>query len=92
MTSVELYAKAHHLDALADDVEVCVDTAITVSSSENWECENAHDVRDALKHWRSAARSAARNLRDEAARVRGEARRAADHEKEARERRDRQPQ
>ncbi|WP_034620864.1 hypothetical protein [Cellulomonas sp. URHE0023] len=80
MTSTELYAKAKALDDLADDVESCIDPARTVASSPHWECDNATDVRDALRHWRTAAHSAARNLRDEASRVRGEARRAADRE------------
>jgi len=86
MTSAELYAKARDLEALADDVEDCVDTARTVASSESWDCDNARDVRDAIAHWRTKAHGAARNLRDEAARVRGDARRAADREEDARHR------
>ncbi|ROS22932.1 hypothetical protein [Cellulomonas sp. PhB150] len=90
MTSTELYAKAHDLETLANDVEGCVDPAKTVASSPDWDCDNATDVRDALKHWRSAAQNAARNLRDEAARVRGEARKAENREDEAREERERE--
>lgn len=85
MTSAELYAKARDLDALADDVEVCVDAAWAVARSPEWECDNARDVRSALDGWRTAAQSAARNLRDEASRVRNEARRAADREDDERE-------
>lgn len=82
MTSTELYAKAQSLESLADDVEGCVDAAKAVADSPDWECANATDVRGALGQWRSCARSAAQNLRDEAARVRNDARRAADRESE----------
>lgn len=85
MSSTELYAKATDLEALAADVEVCVDAAKAVASSPDWECANATDVRGALAQWRSAAQGAAANLREEAARVRGEARRAADREEDERE-------
>lgn len=85
MGSAELFEKARQLDALADDVEVCVDTAKQVAASPEWECDNASDVRGAIGTWRSKAHAAARNLRDEASRVRGEARRAQTREREARE-------
>ena len=92
MTSTELYAKARDLEALADDVEVSVDAAWVVARSPEWECANATDVRGALDQWRSAARSSARNLRDEASRVRGEARKAEDKEQEALDAQTKQPQ
>jgi len=85
MTSADLYEKARLLDALAADVEDCVDPAKTVASSPDWDCANADDVRSALSHWRGKAHGAARNLRDEAARVRSQAHKAADREEEQRE-------
>ena len=60
MTSAELYAKAHGLDALADDVEVCVDAAWAVARSPQWECDSA----------RGEARHAADRADDERAAVR----------------------
>lgn len=92
MTSADLYAKARDLDALADDVETCVDVAWGVPRSPEWECANADDVRGALDQWRTAARSSARNLREEASRVRGEAGRAAEREQDQRDARANQPQ
>ena len=85
MTSTALYQKARDLDALADDVETSIDIAWGVARSPEWECSNADDVRDALEQWRNAARSSARNLREEASRVRGEATRAFQREEDARE-------
>ncbi|MDC7120348.1 hypothetical protein OMK64_02230 [Cellulomonas fimi] len=94
MTSTELFAKAQALDALAADVEIAIDPAKSIADSPDWECANATDVRGALNGWRSAAQSAARNLRDEASRVRGEARRAEEREEQEERdaRRERQPQ
>ncbi|GEK20194.1 hypothetical protein [Cellulomonas xylanilytica] len=84
MTSEDLYAKARDLDALAADVETCVDVAWGVPRTPEWDCANANDVRGALDQWRSAARTSAGNLREEASRVRGEAGRAAQREQDAR--------
>lgn len=85
MSSTDLYAKAAALETLATDVESCVDVAKAVADSPEWECSNATDVRGSLGVWRTAAQTAAANLRGEASRVRGEARRAADREEDARE-------
>ncbi|WP_019135428.1 hypothetical protein [Cellulomonas massiliensis] len=90
MGSAELFEKARQLDALADDVEVVVDTAAKVAASPDWECDNATDVRGALGGWKGKARSAAANLRAEASRVRGDARRAEQREEAAREERERE--
>lgn len=87
MESTELFERARLLDALADDVETCVDTARQVASTPEWECANADDVRGALDLWRGRARTGAENLRAEASRVRGDARRAAEREQEAQEQR-----
>ena len=83
MTSAELFAKARSLEALADDVETCLDAIRSVTTTSDWECDNATDVRAGVTHWRSVARTAAAHLREEAVRVRGNARTAEADERAA---------
>lgn len=83
MNSAELFARARSIEALADDVEVAFDTVRAVAASPDWQCANADDVRATITHYRGRAQAAAANLRDEAARVRQQARDAQERERES---------
>jgi hypothetical protein len=72
-TSDELFEKARLLRALADDVEVCCDAANTAATGSTWDCDNATEVRGALKGFKGAAGRAAQGIRDHAASVTAQA-------------------
>lgn len=80
--SDELFHKAHQLNALANDVEVCCDKANTASQGSKWHCDNASEVREAIRGFRKSAQTAAENIRDEAARVKRKANAALEDERE----------
>lgn len=84
--SDDLWAKVRALRALADDIEICCDKANTASQGASWHCDNAAEVREAIRGFRGAAQRAAGNIREEANAVAGQARAA-----EAKERGDTHP-
>ena len=73
-TSDELFEKARLLRALADDIEVCCDAANTAAQGSTWDCDNATEVRGALKGFKGAAGRAADGIREHAAAVSRQAR------------------
>lgn len=79
-TSEELYEKARKLDALAEDVDTCVDGAKRAATGSSWHCDNATEVRGKLDTYQSSARTAADGIRDEARTVRHQAHAAAERE------------
>lgn len=79
-TSHELFAKARDLEALADDVDTCVDSTKQAAAGPTWHCDNAEEVRGKLADFQRSARNAADGIRDEAGRVRRQASAAAERE------------
>ena len=82
--SDDLYAKAQQLRSLADDLEDSCDRANTAAAGQSWDCDNATEVREAIRGFRGAAQNAAEQIRAHAHVVEGQARTAADDEREAR--------
>lgn len=82
-TSDELYAKARQLDALADDVDTCVDPAKNAAAGSTWHCDNATEVRGQLGTYQHSAHHAANGIRHHAGEVRKQAHAAAEREKAA---------
>jgi hypothetical protein len=82
--SDDLYAKAQQLRNLADDLEDSCDRANTAAAGQGWDCDNATEVREAIRGFRGAAQNAAQQIRAHAHVVEGQARTAADDEREAR--------
>ncbi|RLV47847.1 hypothetical protein D9V37_17155 [Nocardioides mangrovicus] len=74
--SDDLFQKARLLRALASDIEVCCDAANTAAAGSTWDCDNATEVRGAIKGYRGAAQRAAEGIREEATKVEGQARAA----------------
>ena len=77
-TSDELFEKARLLRALADDIEVCCDAAVTAAQGSTWDCDNATEVRGAVRGFKGAAGRAAQGIRDHARSVTQQA-----HQKQA---------
>jgi hypothetical protein len=77
-TSDELFEKARLLRALADDIEVCCDAANTAAEGSTWDCDNATEVRGAIKVFKGAVGRAAQGIRSHAATVSQQA-----HDKQA---------
>ena len=73
-TSDELFEKARLLRALADDVEVCCDAANAAAQGATWDCDNATEVRGAIRGFKGAASRAADGIRQRAAAVSRQAR------------------
>jgi hypothetical protein len=73
-TSDELYEKARLLRALADDIEVSCDAADTAAVGSTWDCDNATEVRGAIKGFKRAAGTAAEGIRSKADTVAQQAR------------------
>ena len=73
-TSDELFEKARLLRALADDLEVCCDAANTAAQGSTWDCDNATEVRGAIRGFRGAAVRAAHAIREQAQTVSQQAR------------------
>lgn len=82
--SDDLYAKAQQLRNLADDLEDSCDRANTAAAGQGWDCDNATEVREAIKGFRGAAQNAAQQIRAHAGTVQAQAQEAADDEREAR--------
>lgn len=61
-----LAQRADALRALAMEVEVVADDAVSAAASPHWVCANADDVRARLRTCRAAAGRAAEDLRTEA--------------------------
>ena len=88
-TSDELFEKARLLRALADDVESCCDAADRAAQGSTWDCDNATEVRGAIRGFKGAAGRAARGIRDHAATVTRQAQdQQADEQAEAARRHD----
>jgi len=68
-TSDELFEKARLLRALADDIEVCCDAANSAAQGPTWDCDNATEVRGAIKGFKGAAGRAADGIRSLASTV-----------------------
>lgn len=81
--SDDLFQKARMLRALADDIEVCCDASNTAASGATWDCDNATEVRGAIRGYRGAAQNAATNIRGEATKVTHQAETAQADEKAA---------
>ena len=77
-TSDELFEKARLLRALADDIEVCCDSANSAAQASTWDCDNATEVRGGIHGFKGAAGRAAQGIRDHAAVVSRQA-----HDKQA---------
>ena len=73
-TSDELFEKARLLRALADDIEVCCDAANSAAQGSTWDCDNATEVRGAIRGFKGAAGRAAQGIRDHASSVAAQAR------------------
>ena len=73
-TSDELFEKARLLRALADDLEVCCDAANDAAQGPTWDCDNATEVRGAIRGFRGAAGRAASGIREHAHAVTQQAR------------------
>jgi len=73
-TSDELFEKARLMRALADDIEVCCDTANTAAQGSTWDCDNATEVRGAITGFKGAAGRAAAGIRERANTVSAQAR------------------
>ena len=82
--SDDLFAKVQQLRNLADDLEDSCDRAHTAAAGQGWDCDNATEVREAIRGFRGAAQNAAEQIRAHAHVVEGQARTAADDEREAR--------
>lgn len=81
--SDDLFAKAQQLWHLADDLEDSCDRAHTAAAGQGWDCDNATEVRGAIRGFRGAAQNAAQQIRAQAHVVEGQAQTAADDEREA---------
>jgi hypothetical protein len=73
-TSDEFFEKARLLRALADDLEVCCDAASTAAQGSTWDCDNATEVRGAIRGFKGAAGRAAQGIRQHADTVAAQAR------------------
>lgn len=85
-TSDDLFAKARQLDALADDVDTCVDAAKSAAVGSGWDCDNATEVRGQLATYQNNAHNAADGIRAEATSARHDAHAAERREKAAEDR------
>ena len=73
-TSDELFEKARLLRALADDIAKTCAAADTATQGSTWDCDNATEVRGAIRGFKGAAGRAADGIRSRAATVAAQAR------------------
>ena len=84
--SDDLYAKAQRAAQSRRRPRGLLRRANTAAAGQGWDCDNATEVRAAIRGFRGAAQNAAQQIRAHASTVESQARAAADDEREARQR------